>query len=204
MTITVPASSRELIFRARRAYRAGGVRDVVRGSRHVLNARWALRKANAPLSVRLSGRARVSNYGTLTVGERVRLDGRKLPINLACFKGATLSIGEGTFVNYGCDISATTRVEIGRNCDIGQLALIMDSDWHSIDDHRSKGPSEAIVIEDDVWIGARVTILRGARIGAGSVIGAHAVVRGEIPPRSVAGGVPARVIRTLPGADGAG
>lgn len=203
MTLALPSLGGELVQRATRTYRTRGLKGVIKGARHVLNARLAFRKANAPLSVRLEGRARVNNYGTMTIGERVRLDGRVLPVNLACFQGATLSIGEGTFVNYGCDISAITRVEIGRNCDIGQMALIMDSDWHATDDHRAKGPSEAIVIEDDVWIGARVTILRGTRIGAGSVIGAHAVVRGDIPPRSLAGGVPARVIRTLPGGDGA-
>ena len=52
-----------------------------------------------------------------------------------------------------------------------------------------------VIIEDDVWLGARVTILPGARIGHGCVIGAGTVVSGEIPPMSVAVGNPARVVK---------
>ena len=52
-----------------------------------------------------------------------------------------------------------------------------------------------VVISDDVWIGARVTILPGAKIGTGVIIGSGAVVTGEIPDYAVAGGVPARVIK---------
>ncbi len=52
-----------------------------------------------------------------------------------------------------------------------------------------------VVISDDVWIGARVTILPGAKIGTGVIIGAGAVVTGEIPDYAVAVGVPARVIK---------
>jgi acetyltransferase-like isoleucine patch superfamily enzyme len=53
-----------------------------------------------------------------------------------------------------------------------------------------------IVIEDDVWVASNVVITAGVRIGRGSVIGAGAVVTKDIPPWSVAVGVPARVIRT--------
>lgn len=53
-----------------------------------------------------------------------------------------------------------------------------------------------VVIEDDVWAGANVTILKGVTIGRGSVIAAGAVVTKSCPPYSIIGGVPARVIRT--------
>lgn len=52
-----------------------------------------------------------------------------------------------------------------------------------------------IYIEDDVWIGARVTVLPGVRIGTGAVIGAGAVVTEDVPPRALVVGVPARVVR---------
>ena len=52
-----------------------------------------------------------------------------------------------------------------------------------------------VVIEDDVWCGANVTILKGVTIGRGSVIAAGSVVTRSIPPYSIAGGVPARVIK---------
>lgn len=52
-----------------------------------------------------------------------------------------------------------------------------------------------VIIGDDVWIGARVTILPGAKIGTGVIVGAGAVVAGEIPDYAVVGGVPAKVIK---------
>jgi galactoside O-acetyltransferase len=52
-------------------------------------------------------------------------------------------------------------------------------------------------IEDDVWIGAGATILPGVTVGEGSVVGAGAVVTGNVPPRTVVGGVPARVLREI-------
>jgi acetyltransferase-like isoleucine patch superfamily enzyme len=47
----------------------------------------------------------------------------------------------------------------------------------------------------DVWVGAKASVLRGAQVGAGSVLAAHTVVRGQIPPGSVVAGVPGRVVR---------
>jgi len=187
----------ELIFRARRVHRSGGARAVIRSLLQVLNARWRCRRADTAPTVRLRGRAYIRGNGRIAIGERVRMDGFVQPIHLSCFRDATLTIGEGTFINYGCNIGATERIEIGRNCDIGQLTIIMDSDWHETGDHRSSSPSGPVIIEDDVWIGARVTILKGTHIGRGAVVGAHAVVRGDVPPRSVVGGVPARLIKYL-------
>ncbi len=52
-----------------------------------------------------------------------------------------------------------------------------------------------IVVEDDVWIGARAIILKGVTIGKGSIVGAGAVVTKTIPPYSIVGGIPAKVLR---------
>ena len=54
-----------------------------------------------------------------------------------------------------------------------------------------------IVVEDDAWIGANVTILPGVRVGRGAIIGAGAVVTQNVPPFTIVGGVPATVIRTI-------
>jgi hypothetical protein len=54
-----------------------------------------------------------------------------------------------------------------------------------------------VVVSSSVWIGAGVRVLKGSRIGEGSVVGANAVVRGDIPPGVVAGGIPARVLRSV-------
>ena len=56
-------------------------------------------------------------------------------------------------------------------------------------------PPRAVIIEDDVWIGARVTILPGVHIGKGSVLGAGSVITSDVPPYAVVGGNPARVLK---------
>jgi acetyltransferase-like isoleucine patch superfamily enzyme len=56
-----------------------------------------------------------------------------------------------------------------------------------------------VILEDDVWLGSRVTILKGVRTGARSTIAAGAVVSRDIPPDSIAGGVPAKVIKSIAG-----
>jgi maltose O-acetyltransferase len=135
----------------------------------------------------------------MIVGQRVQLVSTPVRLELVAMKGGTLEIGERTLVNYGGSICATESVRIGANCLIGTHAIIMDNDFHRIEpERRYEWPaSRPIVIEDNVWLGARVIVLPGVTIGAGSCIAAGSVVNADIPPRSVAAGVPARVIRSL-------
>ncbi len=163
----------------------------------MLRAQFALRKCDsAPLSVRLRGRVTVENHHRIEIGARARLDGRTVPIELVSWNGP-LTIGESTFINYGCSISAHTGVSIGRKCLIGNYVLIMDNDYHDTSDHSKPGVSKPIVIEDNVWIGARAIILKGVRVGRGAVIAAGAVVTKDVLPRTMVGGVPASLIRQL-------
>jgi acetyltransferase-like isoleucine patch superfamily enzyme len=152
---------------------------------------------------RLWGRARVINRGSMVIGDRVRLDGTTVRLELVCFEGAELTIGDGTYINYGTNISATKSVRIGRNCAIGQYSIIMDNDYHAVDDHHRMGEPRPVVIGDDAWLGARVIVLPGATIGDGAVIGANSLVKGNIPPFTLAAGSPARVIRPLRTSDDA-
>lgn len=166
----------------------------------VLRARWQLRRASSlGPRVRLWGRAAVSNYGTMRVGDRARLVGTIVPLELFAGAGATLEIGERSFVNYGCSIAASQLVRIGPRCNIGTYVIMMDNDFHRIEpERRDERPESApIILEENVWLGARVTVLRGVTIGAGSVVAAGSVVVKDIPPRSLAAGVPARVIRSI-------
>jgi len=182
--------------------RERGLRATLSAVTSHLRARWAFRRAARVGLVQLQGRARVQCYGEMVIGNRVRLNGGTVPLEFYCGRGARLSIGDGSFLNYGTSIAAHGSVEIGRDCDIGQYAIIMDGDFHSPEDHRRAPEPLPVVLEDDVWLGARVTVLPGVRIGRGAVVAAGAVVTRDVPPRTVVAGVPARVVRHLDGDDG--
>jgi acetyltransferase-like isoleucine patch superfamily enzyme len=108
-------------------------------------------------------------------------------------------IGEGVFFNYRCYFCVFERVEIGANCLFGEGVSIHDENHDSTpgDTPISKRAlrTAPISIGSNVWVGAKATILPGVTIGDWAVIGAGAVVTRDIPPYSVAVGVPARVIR---------
>ena len=107
---------------------------------------------------------------------------------------ARLVLGGGSYINANCTIFAHTGVHIGARCNLAWGVTLMDTDFHLVSaDSPRFGP---VHIEDDVWIGAEVMVLQGSTVGAGSVVGARSVVRGTIPPRSLAVGQPARVVRT--------
>ena len=166
--------------------------------RPMLAARWQLRGCTRVGAwARVTGRVLVYNDGCLTLGEKVRLRGTQVPVELACMAGGTLEIGDGVFINSGTSICAENCVRIGRNVAIGNYSLIMDTDFHATNDHTQAAEARPVIIEDDVWLGARVTVLKGVRIGRGAVVGAGAVVTKDVPPRTVVGGVPARIIRSL-------
>jgi len=152
---------------------------------------------------RVIGPLLINNGACITIGERFRTTGRHVPIELGAYKGASLTIGDSVFLNSGVSICAAKSVTIGNNVAVGNYTLIMDTDFHAIDDHTKPGACAPVVIEDDVWLGARVTVLKGVRIGRGAVVAAGAVVTKDVPPYTLVGGVPARTIRELPRPGGA-
>jgi maltose O-acetyltransferase len=165
---------------------------------HIMNAQLRLRgKARAPFSVRLRGRVRVSGCGEVLLGEGVSLSGTVVPVELVTYTSGRIEIGNHTFVNYGSSIAARTSVKIGSHCLLGHYTFVMDNDQHDVIRHTELPKSEPVIIEDHVWIGSKVVILPGVRIGSCAVIGAGSIVTKNIPPRCVAAGNPARVLRQL-------
>ena len=148
---------------------------------------------------RVWGKLHVQNSGELIIHEKVRIFSTITPTELTVGPAGRLEIGKSSFINYGCSISASKLVEIGPYCNIGTYVLMMDNDYHSLDpDKRLEMPeSRPIVLEENVWLGARVIVLRGVRIGAGSVVAAGSVVTKDVPPRTLVAGVPAKVIKEL-------
>ena len=117
--------------------------------------------------------------------------------------GAIISVGDDTGLS-GTTICAAQSIRIGKRCLIGADVLIVDTDFHplAMEGRRYKGPSVAksrpVEIADDVFIGARSVILKGVKIGTGSVVGAGSVVTSEVPAGVVAAGNPAKFIRYIP------
>jgi maltose O-acetyltransferase len=164
-----------------------------------LQARWSLRQAtHLGKKVRVFGRPIIENKGILWIGDRVRLVSTVAKLELAVNEGK-LEICDGAYINYGCSIAAQKLVRIGPNARIGTYVMITDNNFHRLEpEHRDEIPESApVILEENVWLGGRVTVLPGVTIGAGSAVGAGSVVTHDIPPRSLAVGVPARVIKDL-------
>ncbi len=109
--------------------------------------------------------------------------------------GAEIIIGRDVGVS-GCVISAAKSIHIGDRVLIGSGALIFDSDLHPLESgiRHGRGACAPIVIEDDVFIGARAIVLKGVTIGKGAIVGAGAVVTKDVPPGVRVAGNPARII----------
>lgn len=148
-----------------------------------------------PFSTGLRGRVQVERAGEIVLGERVFLRATVAPIEFVAKPGGRIEIGDGAFINYGASITAYEAVRIGRDCNIGHYVFICDNDEHDIYDKRAIPPSRPVILEDRVWLGTRVQVLKGVRIGHDSVVGAGSVVTSDIPPRSIAVGSPARILR---------
>ena len=150
---------------------------------------------------RVDGVLRVHNEGHIVLGDDVRLISKWAPIELSTRRGATITIGSGSSINYGTLVSASKGVTIGNRVMIGNYCVIADTQVPGIArDERDADIDESaalpIEIGDGAWLAVRVTVLPGSRIGAGAVVTAGSVVDGDIPPGVIAGGVPARVLRS--------
>lgn len=117
--------------------------------------------------------------------------------------GAQIKIGNDTGLS-GCTIAAACSVELGERCLIGADVLICDTDFHAIsplnrryNNNSDEIRSKPVYIGNDVFIGARAIVLKGVEIGDGAIIGAGSVVTNSIPPRVIAAGNPAVVIREI-------
>ena len=118
------------------------------------------------------------------------------PVILKSFPDAKLIIGNNVGIS-GSTISCNTNITIGNNVKIGSGCLITDSDAHPISPINNRVGivnMKPIIIEDDVFIGARSIILKGIVIGKGSVIGAGSVVTKNVESYSIVAGNPARKI----------
>jgi acetyltransferase-like isoleucine patch superfamily enzyme len=116
-------------------------------------------------------------------------------------EGACLQVGETFRMTGGC-LCAAQKIIIGNYVVVGANTTIVDTDFHATDSIQrwvkpSDGGMGEVAIEDNVFIGMNCLILKGVRIGKGSVIGAGSVVTEDVPPNVIVAGNPARLVRRL-------
>ena len=127
------------------------------------------------------------------------------------YKHSKILIGNRVGISSAC-LWAHESITIGNDVNIGGDCLIMDNDAHPQDYRKRRSDylkrvgwdlyskelsSKPIIIDDDVWIGARCQILKGVHIGARSIIAAGSVVTKDVPSDVVAGGIPCKVIKPI-------
>lgn len=154
----------------------------------------------------------VHRTATCEIGRKCKINsgkhfnpiGRNGPTYLIVRENAKLIIG----INVGISSSAIIshkEIKIGNNVKIGGNVVIMDTDFHSLDyikrrcikDDKTFTINKAIIIGNDVFIGAHSTILKGVEIGDKSIIGASSVVSRNIPPNQIWAGNPIKFIKHI-------
>lgn len=149
------------------------------------------RRAGLGRNVRILGNARIELGDRSTIRDDVQIAGN-----------GELIIGARTVINEECILTAMERIVIGDDVMLAPRVYILDVD-HKFERREipisQQGYTIApVTIGDGVWIGTGAVITKGVTIGDGAIIGANSVVVSDIPAFTIAGGVPARVIKKRP------
>ena len=111
--------------------------------------------------------------------------------------GKNIRVGKNVFINTGCHFQDQGGIFIGDGVLIGHSVVLATINHDLEPEMNRKNHYEPIHIGNHVWIGSNVTILPGVTVGDWAVVAAGAVVTQDVPPLTVVGGVPARVIKTI-------
>ena len=136
-------------------------------------------------------------WSDITLEQGVALDDSVVLLCSGPLKSEKLTIRSGTYVNRNTMFDAHSHIEVGHDCMIGPHCYITDSDHGKNSGLPIKAQSmtvKPVVIEDDVWMGAGVIILKGVRIGRGAIIAAGSVVNKDVPEMVVVAGAPAKPV----------
>jgi maltose O-acetyltransferase len=165
-------------------------------------------------TARIDRKAKLSNLSgrgeTITIGARTVVVGELLTL----WSGGAIEIGDDSYVGDSSRIWSQSKITIGSRVAISHLVDIHDTDSHPLSPRARHLDSRAIlagkplipsgaatapvVIEDDVWLCFKATVLKGVTIGRGAVVAAGAVVTKDVPPMVVVAGNPARVVAEVP------
>ena len=144
-----------------------------------------------PLAITMGNNCRVSGHSTISgrASKNIKPE---------------LIVGNNVGISWQNEIFVGDRIEIGDNVRLAVKVRLVGYPGHPLDpEARAKGAPDSddqvgnIIIEDNVWLTAGVTVMGGVRIGAGTIVATGSVVTKNLPPGVLAGGIPAKVIRPL-------
>ena len=111
--------------------------------------------------------------------------------------GPGVSFGSDCFLNFGCTLLALGGITIGDDVFIGPHCVLATEYHPEEPSQRHTLLTKPIVIKQNAWLGANVTVLAGVTIGRNAIVAAGSVVTKDVPDNSVVAGTPARVIREI-------
>lgn len=132
-----------------------------------------------------------------------RLIGKPVDASFALFPpfytecGRNIFLGKNVFINFGCHFQDHGGIYIGDDVLIGSQVVMATINHDLSPASRADNHPAPIRIGNKVWIGSHATLLPGVTVGDNSVVAAGAVVTKDVPPNTVAGGVPAKIIKRL-------
>lgn len=148
----------------------------------------------------VGGSLSISGARGLDIGERAILGERcRIDVHLSEVGLARIAVGAGTILGPRNHLGAASSVEIGSGVLTAEGVTILDHDHDFSDPEDPRRRNRTVIaapvrIEDRVFLGERVVVLKGVTIGRCAVVGAHAVVTHDLPPYSMCVGAPARPI----------
>jgi acetyltransferase-like isoleucine patch superfamily enzyme len=153
--------------------------------------------------VAIGGKCFIGKGFSMNNGIKGNPIGSYRPCTFFVDRGAVLEIGENVGISQTALI-CHTKIKIGNYVKIGGGTCIYDTDFHPLDPNIRKKENDIqykhktpVIIEDNVFIGAHVTILKGVTVGKNSVIGACSVVTKDVPPNQIWAGNPAKFIKDI-------
>lgn len=131
------------------------------------------------------------------IGKKVDASFRMFPPFYTDF-GKNITIEKDVFINSGCHFQDQGGIQIGDGALIGHNVVLATINHDLNPEENRKNHYAPITIGAHVWIGSNATILPGVTLGDWAVVAAGAVVTQDVPPRTVVGGVPAKVLKVIP------
>ena len=160
--------------------------------------RLRLRRLRCGHDVTVHGRLWVHGSGQVQVGDETRFDGGNVGIELNLGDHSRIIIGPRCVLGEGVSIEARELVQIGTHVIVGAGTKILDNHFHPLrGDRDQQPPSQPVVIDDDVIIGACAIVLPGVHIERGARVADSAVVTRRVGPGAMVAGNPAKPVRPM-------